>query len=73
MMARNHQQLGNALIAPHLGESKENFYDLQTKQLRSRFGWYLPNKQQINALMHDYQRANEDLLAQLRTEEAKDK
>lgn len=73
MMARNHQQLGNELIAPHLGEAKENFYDLQTRQLRSRFGWYLPNRRAINALMHDYQKANENLLAQLRAEEMKRK
>lgn len=68
MLLRNRQQLANELIAPHLGEPKDTFYDPETKQLRVRYAWYLTSIEEIARFTGECLAANEDLLTEVRAE-----
>ncbi len=62
------ERLSDQLIVPNLDEDVSFFYDPATRQLRKRFGFYLPALQAIAHLFQDEERANQLLLEQIQAE-----
>jgi hypothetical protein len=65
------QRLSDELIVPNLDQDTAFFYDPATKQPRKRFARYLTTLQAFLPFYDDYIRSQQDLLAQIRAERAK--
>ena len=64
----NYQDLTNQLIVLHAGESRDYFYDPETKQLRRQFMAYLESLQAGAQLLQQLSEADDRLLAELTNE-----
>ena len=72
-LAQHHEQLGDALILPNLDQPASFFYEASARQLRPGYAWYL-NDQEIELKYYEEIRAETTrLLAQLRTERARNR
>jgi len=67
----HYQQLSDQLIVPHLGEGRGFFYDPGTKQLRQEYTLYPDILKEGSRVLHDLLEKTDQLVAQLRTEEAR--
>jgi hypothetical protein len=64
----NYQDLTNQLIVLHAGQSRDYFYDPETKQLRRQFVIYLESLQGGAHLLQQLSEADDRLLAELTNE-----
>src|SRR5215468_2402432 len=67
----HYQQLSDQLIAPHLGQGRSFFYDPGTKQLRPEYALYPDILKEGSRVLHDLLRKTDQLVVQLRTEQAR--
>jgi hypothetical protein len=66
----HYQQLSDQLIVPHLGEGRSFFYDPGTRQLRQEYARYPDILREGSRVLHDLLEKKDQLVVQLRTEEA---
>src|SRR5215467_8177197 len=66
----HYQQLSDQLIVPHLGEGRAFFYDPGTKQLRQEYALYPDIVKEGSRVLHDLLEKTDELVAQLRVEQA---
>ena len=62
------QNLSDELIVPNLDQDISFFYDPATKKLRKRFGQYPEALQTVAKFLHDLEKTQTDLLAQIQAE-----
>jgi len=67
----HYQQLSDQLIVPHLGEGRGFFYDPGTKQLRQEYTLYPEIVKEGSSVLHDLLKKTDQLVAQLRIEQAR--
>src|SRR5215469_14626104 len=67
----HYQLLSDQLIVPHLGEGRRFFYDPGTKQLRQEYALYPNILKEGSRVLHDLLRKTDQLVVQLRTEQAR--
>jgi len=67
----HYQQLSDQLIVPHLGEGRGFFYDPGTKQLRQEYALYPDILKEGSRVLHDLLEKTDQLVRQLRTEQAR--
>ncbi len=66
----HYQQLSDQLIVPHLGEGRRFFYDSNTRQLRPEYAQYPDILREGSRVLHDLLDKTDQLVAQLRAEQA---
>jgi len=66
----HYQQLSDQLIVPHLGENRSFFYDPATKQLRKEYALYPDILKEGSRVLHELSEKTDELVAQLRVEQA---
>jgi hypothetical protein len=66
----HYQQLSDQLIVPHLGEGRSFFYDPGTKQLRQEYALYPDILKEGSRVLHDLLEKTDELVVQLRAEQA---
>jgi len=67
----HYQQLSDQLIVPHLGEGRRFFYDPNTKQLRPEYALYPDILKEGSRVLHDLLAKTDQLVVQLRAEQAR--
>jgi hypothetical protein len=67
----HYQLLSDQLIVPHLGEGKSFFYDPDTKQLRPEYALYPEILKEGSRFLHELLEKTDQLVVQLRTEQAR--
>ena len=67
----HYQQLSDQLIVPHLGQGRGFFYDPSTRQLREEYALYPDILKEGSRVLHDLLEKKDQLVVQLRTEEAR--
>lgn len=67
----HYQQLSDQLIVPHLGEGQRFFYGPGTKQLRQEYALYPDILKEGSRVLHDLLEKTDQLVVQLRTEQAR--
>ena len=66
----HYQQLSDQLIVPHLAQGRSFFYDPATKQLRPEYAQYPDILREGSRILHDLSEKTDQLMTQLRSEEA---
>ena len=66
----HYQQLSDQLIVPHLAEGRSFFYDPATKQLRKEYAQYPEILKEGSSVLHELSQKTDQLVAQLRVEQA---
>ena len=69
----HYQQLSDQLIAPHLGEGTEFFYDPTTKQLRTEYSGYPDILKEGSLVLHNLMDKTDQLEKQLEVERKQNK